>query len=351
MVRDITISIVPRKARCTQGDFGQAIDYHATEVFPTDALSCFGRFIGAGVRPYESVDDSELPRCANSARGGCGHGSPCSRCSGCAPSSAQRESNDREAISRFVGLYCVACHNRDDKTGGLALDVLSTSDVSENPKAWESVVHKLVARQMPPPDEVQPPGRKVGAFVVRLVGFLDRAAADKPDPGRTAAFRRLTRTEYQYAIRDLLSLDIDATALLPKDESTHGFDNITVGDLSPTLLDRYITAAQKISRLAVGGASRSPGGETFRIRPDLTQEEHVEGLPIGTRGGALDPVHISRRTATTTIQVRWHATATSTSRACASRMNWRCCLTASEWRRSRSRLPRSRQPIKPPTRT
>ena len=77
--------------------------------------------------------------------------------------------------------------------------------------------------------------------------------------------------------------------MLPNDESSRGFDNLTVADLSPTLLDRYINAAQKISRLAVGSPSRSPGGETFRIRPDLTQEEHVDGLPIGTRGGALIP--------------------------------------------------------------
>src|SRR5439155_2485010 len=112
------------------------------------------------------------------------------------------------------------------------------------------------------------------------------AAAEHPDPGRTETFRRLTRTEYQNAIRDLLALDIDATALLPKDEDARGFDNVTVGTLSPTLLNRYISAAQKISSLAVG-APRRPGGDTFRTPPDLTQEEHVEGLPIGTRGGML----------------------------------------------------------------
>ncbi len=168
-----------------------------------------------------------------------------------------------------------------------------------------------------------------------LAGALDRAAAAHPDPGRTDTFRRLNRTEYQNAIRDLLALDIDAAALLPDDESSHGFDNVTVGDLSPTLLDRYITAAQKISRLAVGSPGRSPGGDTIRIRPDLTQEEHVEGLPIGTRGGALDPVHVSRRTASTRSRSGWRATATSTSRACASRTSWRCCWTASGWRRSR----------------
>ena len=91
-----------------------------------------------------------------------------------------------------------------------------------------------------------------------------------PNPGRTATIRRLTRTEYQNAIRDLLALDVDVASLLPADESSYGFDNVTVGDLSPTLLDRYVTAAEKISRVAVGRPSKSPGGETIRIprRPD-----------------------------------------------------------------------------------
>src|SRR5205814_9892817 len=80
---------------------------------------------------------------------------------------------------------------------------------------------------------------------------------------------------------------IDAASLLPADEASHGFDNVTVGELSPTLLDRYISAAQKISRLAVGTVRRSPGGDTIRVRADITQEEHIEGLPLGTRGGAL----------------------------------------------------------------
>src|SRR5439155_12185112 len=108
-----------------------------------------------------------------------------------------------------------------------------------------------------------------------------------PDPGRTATLRRLNRTEYQNAVRDLLALEVDVTSLLPADDSSYGFDNVTVGDLSPTLLDRYVSAAEKISRVAVGRPSRSPGGETIRTPPDLTQEEHIDGLPIGTRGGAL----------------------------------------------------------------
>ena len=103
----------------------------------------------------------------------------------------------------------------------------------------------------------------------------------------TDTFRRLTRIEYRNAIRDLLALEIDVTSLLPADEVSHGFDNITVGELSPALLSRYVSAAQGISRLAVGRAQRSPGGRTVRIRPDITQEEHAEGLPIGTRGGAV----------------------------------------------------------------
>ncbi len=204
-----------------------------------------------------------------------------------APPSTPGGSNEHQAIGRFVDLYCITCHNRDDKTAGLALDAIGSEEVGRNAKAWEKVVRRLVARQMPPEGEVRPTGRKYETFIALLAGSLDREAAGRPEPGRTDTFRRLNRTEYQNAIRDILALDIDATTLLPSDESSHGFDNVTVGDLSPTLLDRYITASQKISRLATGGASRSPGGETIRIRPDLTQEEHVDGLPIGTRGGAL----------------------------------------------------------------
>src|SRR6185295_16150421 len=114
-----------------------------------------------------------------------------------------------------------------------------------------------------------------------------RAWVASPNPGRTATLRRLTRTEYQNAVRDLLALDVDVSSLLPADEASYGFDNVTVGDLSPTLLDRYISTAEKISRVAVGRPSVSPDGDTIRIPADLTQEEHIEGLPIGTRGGAL----------------------------------------------------------------
>ena len=112
---------------------------------------------------------------------------------------------------------------------------------------------------------------------------------DTPNPGRTETLRRLNRTEYQNAVRDLLALDIDATSLLPADESGHGFDNVTVGDLPPTLLDRYISAAQKVSRLAVGSTQTSLQADVIRLPADRTQETHVAGLPLGTRGGVSIP--------------------------------------------------------------
>jgi hypothetical protein len=123
------------------------------------------------------------------------------------------------------------------------------------------------------------------ALVTSLETSLDAASAARPDPGRTDTLRRLNRTEYQNAIRDLLALDIDAASLLPADESGHGFDNVTVGDLSATLLNRYISAAQKISRLAVGSAPSSVQSDTVSVAADLTQEDQLPGMPLGTRGG------------------------------------------------------------------
>lgn len=201
--------------------------------------------------------------------------------------SAARHGEPQVRIEDFVSEYCLDCHNELDRTAELNLQQLSLDRLAENSATWERVVHKLHTRQMPPADSWRPSESEYDAAVTALVTLLDRSAAKHPRPGRTDTFRRLNRTEYQNAIRDLLSLEIDAAELLPRDESSHGFDNVTVGNLSPTLLNRYISAAQKISRLAVGGANRSPGGETIRIPADRTQEKHVEGLPLGTRGGAV----------------------------------------------------------------
>ena len=184
----------------------------------------------------------------------------------------------------MVSRYCVSCHNSKLKTGGLALDPSQGANPGQNPEVWEKVVRKLRGRFMPPAGVPRPDEATYEAVLASLESALDRAAA-KPQPGRTDTFRRLNRTEYQNAIRDLLAVEVDASALLPSDESSHGFDNVTVGDLSPTLLERYLNAAQKIARLAVGRPSRSPGGDTITLPPDLTQEQHFEELPIGTRGG------------------------------------------------------------------
>ena len=190
------------------------------------------------------------------------------------------------AERRAINQYCVACHGSTVKTAGLALDA-SVENVNQDPEKWEKVVRKLRVRYMPPAGLPRPDERTYDAIVAALEGSLDSAASAKPNPGRTDTFRRLNRTEYQNAIRDLLAIDVDVSSLLPGDESSHGFDNVTVGDLSPTLLERYVSAARKISRLAVGSPSRSPGGDTFQLPPDLTQEEHFDELPFGTRGGTV----------------------------------------------------------------
>ncbi len=190
------------------------------------------------------------------------------------------------AVHTLVNQNCIACHNSTVETGGLALDKPELFEIGEHPEVWEKVVRRMRTRQMPPAGMPRPDEAAYDQVVGTLESALDHAAARHPNPGRTETFRRLTRTEYQNAIRDLLAVEVDVAALLPADESSQGFDNITVADLSPTLLDRYVTAAEKIGRVAVGRPSRSPGGFTYRTPPDLTQEEHIPGLPIGTRGGA-----------------------------------------------------------------
>jgi hypothetical protein len=183
--------------------------------------------------------------------------------------------------------YCVSCHNADEKKGNLILDGISLDDPTIDPELWEHVVLRLYSRQMPPPDRERPSEATYDAVLASLTDTLDSNAAAHPKPGRVETFRRLNRTEYRNSIRDLVGLEIDADSLLPKDEESHGFDNVTVGTLSPSLLDRYISAAQKISRLAVGVRNDKPQGYTVRMPADYTQEFHVEGLPIGTRGGTL----------------------------------------------------------------
>src|SRR5437868_7344413 len=190
----------------------------------------------------------------------------------------------------FLDRYCATCHSERLKTGGLSLTQVDPGRPGAQPELWGKVVRKLRTRIMPPANAAQPSEADRLAILTSLEMSLDAASASKPSPGRTDSLRRLNRTEYQNAIRDLLALDIDAASLLPADESGHGFDNVTVGDLPATLLNRYIAAAQKISRLAVGSApalqsETSLQSDTIQVAADLTQEDQLPGMPIGTRGG------------------------------------------------------------------
>jgi mono/diheme cytochrome c family protein len=195
---------------------------------------------------------------------------------GPSPTSSQRQ---------FLDRYCATCHNENLKSGGLSLAKADLSRPGAQPEQWEVVVRKLRTGVMPPPNMPQPSGADRLAILTWLETSLDAASAAKLNPGRTETLRRLNRTEYQNAIRDLLALDIDGASLLPADESGHGFDNVNLGDLSATLLNRYISAAQKISRLAVGSTQSSLQSDTISLPADLTQEDQLPGMPIGTRGG------------------------------------------------------------------
>ncbi|MGE3512970.1 MAG: DUF1592 domain-containing protein, partial [Vicinamibacterales bacterium] len=180
------------------------------------------------------------------------------------------------------------CHNARVKTAGLAIDSLDTEAVATSADVWERIVRKLRAGVMPPAGRPRPDRQGYENLIARLETDLDRAAAAAPDPGRTDTFHRLNRFEYQNAIRDLLSLEVDVSALLPSDDATFGFDNIASAlRMSPTLMERYLAAARKISRAAVGTAGAFATVETYRLPPDVSQESHVEGLPLGTRGGTL----------------------------------------------------------------
>jgi mono/diheme cytochrome c family protein len=195
------------------------------------------------------------------------------------------QSSNTSGQRQFLDRYCATCHNDRLKTGGLSLEHVDVSRPGAQPEVWEKVVRKLRTGVMPPSNMLQPPTADRLALVTWLETSLDAASAANPNPGRTETLRRLNRTEYQNAIRDLLALDVDAASLLPADESGQGYDNVIVGDLSPTLLDRYISAAQKISSLAVGRTESTLQNDIIRLPADLTQEEYVPGLPIGTRGG------------------------------------------------------------------
>jgi mono/diheme cytochrome c family protein len=187
--------------------------------------------------------------------------------------------------------YCVTCHNPRLKTAGLVIDPAVLSDAGANPELWEKVVRKLRSSAMPPAGAPRPDQGTYDAVASFLETELDRAASTKPDPGDLPLLHRLSRTEYQNAVRDLLAIDavpkeMDYSLLLPADNISSGFDNIA--DLlfvSPTAMERYLDAARKISRLAVGDPQMPPMVNIHRLPPEQWQDARVDDLPIGTRGG------------------------------------------------------------------
>ena len=193
-----------------------------------------------------------------------------------APGPAQRAVLDR---------YCATCHSARAKSGGLVLEKIDLSDIGAHSDVWEKVVRKVRAGMMPPPGMPAPPDADKQALLTTLASSLDRAALASPQPGRPLV-HRLNRAEYANAIRDLLALEIDPAPLLPADDSSAGFDNIAdVLGLSPVLLESYLSAAGRISALAIGDPKTPPMGEVYRVRQDASQSRHVEGLPLGTVGG------------------------------------------------------------------
>jgi mono/diheme cytochrome c family protein len=199
-----------------------------------------------------------------------------------APAAAQQALLDR---------YCLTCHTQRLKERGtvpIALDTLDMTRVGANAAAWEKVVLKMRAGLMPPAGAPRPDKTAHDEFATWLESELDKNAAARPNPGRTEPFHRLNRAEYRNAIRDLLDLDVDVASLLPADDVSYGFDNIAgVLKMSPTLMERYLVAAQKVSRLAIGTPLPAPNIDYFRIADDLSQDEQLPGLPFGTRGGTL----------------------------------------------------------------
>ncbi|HXI31454.1 MAG TPA: DUF1587 domain-containing protein, partial [Vicinamibacterales bacterium] len=202
------------------------------------------------------------------------------------PGPATAASSQRALVDR----YCVGCHNQRGKTAGqeparkITLDDVDVAHVSDHPEIWERVVRKMRAGMMPPSGARRPDKATYDSFITWLEGELDRNAATyAPAPG----LHRLNRTEYSNVVRDVLSLDVDAAAYLPSDDSTHGFDNMAGAlGMSSTLVEAYVSAAGKISRLAIGEPATA-GLVVYRTPEDTSQEYHIEGLPFGTRGGLL----------------------------------------------------------------
>jgi len=184
-----------------------------------------------------------------------------------------------------IATYCTSCHNQRLKTAGLTLDSINVDDVAGSAEIWEKVVRKVRGGLMPPAGARQPDAPTRDAFVTSIEAELDRAWAAHPNPGRPL-LRRLNRAEFANAVRDLVALDVDVAALLPPDDSAYGFDNISDAlNVSPSLQERYLAAAEKIGELAIGDPEAGTLSDTYHVRGDVSQNQHLDGMPLGTLGG------------------------------------------------------------------
>jgi hypothetical protein len=200
------------------------------------------------------------------------------------PTIGQQRASSQQALLKQ---YCVTCHNDTAKTGGLSLETLDIDRPEANAETWEKVVRKLRAGLMPPTGAPRPDAATYATFRHNIEDALDRTARANPNPGATP-LHRMNRAEYANAIRDLLSIDVDPSTILPPDDSLEGLDNLAdVLGTSPALIERYVGAAAKISRLAVGNTDIQPLSVTYKVRGDVSQDKHIEGLPLGTRGGVV----------------------------------------------------------------
>jgi hypothetical protein len=205
---------------------------------------------------------------------------------GRAPSPEQLQA-DLERRWPTIEKYCYECHDSVEQTAGLALDKLDAHSVVANAEVFEKVVRKLRGRLMPPPGGEHPKNEEIDALVAALEATLDQQASVDPRPGHLA-LHRLNRTEYANAIRDLLALDVDAATLLPADDPEDGFDNIAASlQVSPSFIEQYLSAARNLASQAVGTPAARPIGTPYTFAGGVAQEFHVEGLPLGTRGGGL----------------------------------------------------------------
>jgi mono/diheme cytochrome c family protein len=203
------------------------------------------------------------------------------------PAAGAQQPASGSAEQTFLNQYCITCHNQRAKMAGLTLDTLDVARVGADADTWEKVVKKIRTGMMPPSGARRPEGGALDQFATELESRLDRAV-DVKAALVTPALHRLNRTEYGNAIRDLLALDVNVNTLLPADGSSEGFDNLAEAlAVSPSLIQGYVSAAMKISRLAIGDRSLPPSQTTFAPPPGLAQDRHIDGLPLGTRGGVV----------------------------------------------------------------